>query len=56
MPHPIHLNYKTIDANYERLKAKRILLTHMGQGMLAQCTHVDRERYMIGEDGMTIDV
>ena len=56
VPHPIHLNYKTIDENYENLEAKRILLTHMGQGMLAQCAKVDRGRYMIGEDGMTIEI
>ena len=54
--HPIHLNYTLIDENYERLNAKRILLTHMGRDMLAQCSKVDRDRYMIGEDGMTIAV
>lgn len=52
--HPIHLNYLQIDKNYERFQAKRILLTHMGREMLAQCPNVDRSRYMICEDGMTI--
>ena len=33
---PIHLDYTTIDANYERLGAKRVLLTHMGEAMLAE--------------------
>ena len=32
---PIHLDYTTIDANYERLGAKRVLLTHMGEAMLS---------------------
>ena len=32
---PIHLDYTTIDANYDRLGAKRVLLTHMGEEMLA---------------------
>ena len=32
---PIHLDYKTIDANYAKLGAKRVLLTHMGEAMLA---------------------
>ena len=32
---PIHLDYATIDANYARLGAKRVLLTHMGEAMLA---------------------
>ena len=38
---PIHLDYKTIDANYERLNAKRVLLTHMGEAML---TNADNGR------------
>ena len=53
---PIHLDYKTIDANYETLGAKRVLLTHMGQAMLAESVKVDRARYMIAEDGMTIEI
>jgi ribonuclease BN (tRNA processing enzyme) len=53
---PVHLDYKTIDANYEKLVAKRVLLTHMGQEMLAESVKVDRTRYMIAEDGMTIEL
>ncbi|HUU24674.1 MAG TPA: MBL fold metallo-hydrolase [Methyloceanibacter sp.] len=53
---PIHLDYRTIDANYEKLGAKQILLTHMGEGMLAEIAKVDMSRYMIAEDGMTIDL
>jgi len=53
---PIHLDYKTIDTNYEKLGAKRVMLTHMGQEMLAESVKVDRSRYMIAEDGMTIEL
>jgi ribonuclease BN (tRNA processing enzyme) len=53
---PIHLDYKTIDANYERLKAKRVLLTHMGETMLARRHQVDGSRYLLAEDGMTLDL
>jgi ribonuclease BN (tRNA processing enzyme) len=53
---PIHLDYKTIDANYEKLGAKQILLTHMGEGMLAELEKVDTSRYMIAEDGMILDL
>ena len=53
---PIHLDYKTIDANYEKLGAKRVLLTHMGQAMLAELGKVDRSRYLIAEDGMIFDL
>lgn len=53
---PIHLDYKTIDANYERLGAKRVLLTHMGEAMLAQVDKVDTSRYLIAQDGMALDL
>jgi ribonuclease BN (tRNA processing enzyme) len=53
---PIHLDYKTIDANYDKLGAKQVLLTHMGQDMLVESVNVDRARYMIAEDGMTIEL
>ena len=53
---PIHLDYKTIDANYERLGAKQVLLTHMGEAMLEHVDKVDRSRYMIAKDGMTLDL
>jgi len=50
----IHLDYRTIDANYARLGAKRVLLTHMGEAMLARVGEVDASRYLIAEDGMTL--
>jgi len=53
---PIHLDYKTINANYDRLAARRVLLTHMGEEMLAACSRVDPVRFEIAEDGMTIDL
>jgi ribonuclease BN (tRNA processing enzyme) len=53
---PIHLDYKTIDANYGKLGAKQVLLTHMGEGMLAEIGKVDTSRYLIAEDGMIVDL
>ncbi len=53
---PIHLDYKTIDANYERLNAKRVLLTHMGEAMLANLDNVDPSRYLLAQDGMTLKI
>jgi ribonuclease BN (tRNA processing enzyme) len=52
----IHLDYKTIDANYGKLGAKQVLLTHMGEAMLAEIGKVDTSRYRVAEDGMTIDL
>jgi ribonuclease BN (tRNA processing enzyme) len=54
--HPIHLDYKTIEANYEKLGAKRMVLTHMGEAMLAQIPNVDTSRYLIAHDGMTLEL
>jgi ribonuclease BN (tRNA processing enzyme) len=53
---PIHLDYLTIDANYQRLGAKRVLLTHMGQAMLSHIGKVDPSRYLIADDGMTLEL
>lgn len=53
---PIHLDYQTIDANYARLGAKRVLLTHMGEEMLAARGKVNTSRYIVAEDGMTLDL
>jgi ribonuclease BN (tRNA processing enzyme) len=53
---PIHLDYATINANYARLDAKRVLLTHMGEAMLSAIGHVDQSRYLIAQDGMTLDL
>lgn len=53
---PIHLDYQTIDANYARLGAKRVLLTHMGEAMLWNVAKVDPERYLIAHDGMILDL
>jgi ribonuclease BN (tRNA processing enzyme) len=53
---PIHLDYTTIDANYQRLGAKRVLLTHMGEAMLSESGKVDHSRYLIAHDGMTLDL
>jgi ribonuclease BN (tRNA processing enzyme) len=53
---PIHLDYKTIDANYEKLGAKQVLLTHMGEAMIAAADKVDASRYLIAHDGMILDL
>jgi ribonuclease BN (tRNA processing enzyme) len=53
---PIHLDYMTINANYEKLGAKRILLTHMGEAMLAALGEVDTSRYLLAEDGMVLEL
>lgn len=56
LKHPIHLDYKTIDANYAKLGAKRTLLTHMGEAMLSQISQIDTSRYLVAHDGMTLEL
>jgi ribonuclease BN (tRNA processing enzyme) len=53
---PIHLDYQTINANYARLGAKQVLLTHMGEAMLAQLDKVDLSRYLVAQDGMSLEL
>ncbi len=52
----IHLDYRTIDTNYARLGARRVLLTHMGAAMLARIGDVDASRYLLAEDGMSLSL
>lgn len=51
-----HLTWREIEANLDRLGAKRVLLTHMGREMLANRQHVHDARVMLAEDGMQIEV
>ena len=51
-----HLNWRTIEKNLDRLSAKRILLTHMGQDMLANRSAVTDPRVLLAEDGLRLDV
>ncbi len=51
-----HLNWRTIERNLERLGAKRVLLTHMGEKMLANRAEVKDPRVVLAEDGLALDV
>ena len=46
-----HLDYKTIEAQAERLGARRIILTHMGRDMLAREEEARSER---AHDGLVV--
>ncbi len=51
-----HLNWRTIETNLDRLGAKRILLTHMGEKMLANRAEVKDPRVILAEDGLVLDI
>lgn len=51
-----HTSWKTIEANLDRVGAKRVMLTHMAEGMLARRGEVKDPRIVLAEDGLVIDV
>jgi ribonuclease BN (tRNA processing enzyme) len=50
-PVKFHLDYKTVEAQAERLGARRIILTHMGRDMLAREAEARFER---ARDGLVV--
>ncbi|HKJ61708.1 MAG TPA: MBL fold metallo-hydrolase [Hyphomicrobiales bacterium] len=53
---PMHLTYKRIDSEFHAIGAKKIMLTHMADAMLAKLDQVDSSRYLIADDGMTLSI
>jgi ribonuclease BN (tRNA processing enzyme) len=49
----MHINYQTLQANLPRLDCRRIVLTHLGEEMLA---HKDELMATIANDGMVIEI
>jgi ribonuclease BN (tRNA processing enzyme) len=53
---PMHLNYRQIDSAFDTIGAKKIMLTHMADAMLAKRDQVDASRYLVADDGMVVDI
>jgi phosphoribosyl 1,2-cyclic phosphodiesterase len=51
-----HMSWKKIEAELDRIGAKRVLLTHMAEGMLARRDEVRDPRVLVAEDGMVLEV
>ncbi|HEY8248305.1 MAG TPA: MBL fold metallo-hydrolase [Hyphomicrobium sp.] len=51
-----HMTWRDIERNIDKLGARRVLLTHMGGEMLANCKLVRDPRVMLAEDGMRLDI
>lgn len=51
-----HMAYRTIAERREDLAAKRILLTHMSDGMWARRDEVDAASFTVAEDGLVLDL
>lgn len=52
---PMHLNYQRISRNFDAIGARKIVLTHMAEAMLARQSDVDLNRFILAEDGLAID-
>ena len=51
-----HLSWKIIEANLDRISAKRVMLTHMAKGMLERSDDITDPRVLLAEDGLTVVV
>ena len=51
-----HMSWNTIQSHLDRIGARRILLTHMAEPMLARRTEVTDPRTVLAEDGLTLDL
>jgi ribonuclease BN (tRNA processing enzyme) len=55
-PIPYHMTWRIIEANLPRLHARRILLTHMNNEMLANLSSIRRSGILVAEDGLVLQV
>jgi len=51
-----HLSWTTIAGELDRIGAKRVMLTHMSDAMLARRSEMADVRVVLAEDGLVIDV
>jgi ribonuclease BN (tRNA processing enzyme) len=51
-----HMSWKKISAELGRIGAKRVMLTHMAEAMLARRSEVGDPRVVVAEDGLVLHV
>ena len=51
-----HTSWKTIEAQLDRVGAKRVMLTHMAENMLARRCEIKDPRTVLAQDGLVLDV
>ena len=51
-----HMSWSRIAAELDRIGAKRIMLTHMGEEMLARSRNITDPRVLLAEDGLSIEL
>ena len=55
-PVPYHTNWATLSPNLARLGAKRVLITHMNDDMLARREEARATGALLAEDGLVVDI
>ncbi len=51
-----HMSFSALDANRDRLGAKRTMLTHMSAAMLERTDEAVAKGYLVAHDGLVLDV
>jgi ribonuclease BN (tRNA processing enzyme) len=51
-----HTSWKTIQTHLDSIGARRTMLTHMAQGMLARRSEVNDPRVLLAEDGLVVEI
>jgi ribonuclease BN (tRNA processing enzyme) len=51
-----HMSWKTIEPNLDRIGARRVMLTHMAERMLARKSEVADARVTLAEDGLVVEL
>ena len=49
----MHVNYRTLTANLDRLQCKKLILTHLGEEMLSRRNEISAR---VAEDGMVLEL
>jgi ribonuclease BN (tRNA processing enzyme) len=55
-PEYYHIGWVEIEANLDRIGAKRVMITHMSTEMLARRSSIRHPRVVVAEDGLVLDV
>jgi ribonuclease BN (tRNA processing enzyme) len=55
-PVKYHTSWEVLKRHLPRITARRIMLTHMNNAMLARCHEIGRPDILLAEDGMVVDV
>lgn len=50
-----HMSWETICAKLDQIGARRVMLTHMAEGMLARRDEVQDPRVLLAEDGLSVE-